>query len=77
LEEGYLLSGIYRHSECVEGEALSHDYTTGGYFARPPGAINGGPEALATSTAIWYLRKIGKGDSRPVPACVAPEPAPN
>ncbi len=70
-EEGYLLSGNYRHSECVDGEVLTEDYTAGGYFARPPGAVNGGPEAMASSSAVWYLRRSGKGTDESVSACVA------
>lgn len=72
--EGYLLSGIYRHSECVNGEALTYDYTPGGYFARPPGAVNGGPDAVATSSAIWYLRRMGKSTVETVPSCVTAVP---
>ena len=73
-EEGYLLSGNYRHSECVEGRALTHDYLPGGYFARPAGAVHGGPEAVATSSSIWYLRRMGKGVIQSVPACIATPP---
>ncbi len=72
-EEGYLLSGNYRHSECVDGEVLTHDYLPGGYFARPAGAVHGGPEAVATSSSVWYLRRMGKGAVQSVPACT-PEP---
>ncbi len=71
VEEGYLVSGNYRHSECVNGEVLTDDYGPGGYFHRPPGAVNGGPDAAATSSAIWYLRRTGKGSIESVPACVA------
>jgi len=73
-EEGYLLSGTYRHSECVSGEVVSQDYLPGGYFARPAGAIHGGPEAHATSSSIWFLRRMGKGIIQSVPACVAAAP---
>jgi hypothetical protein len=72
--EGYLLSGLYRHSECVNGEVVSHDYTPGGYFLRPPGAVNGGPDAVATSSAIWYLRSIGKSAAQTVAACTISDP---
>ena len=68
-EEGYLLSGNYRHSECVDGEVLTHDYMPGGFFSRPPGAVHGGPEAAAMSSAVWYLRRIGQGAVQSVPAC--------
>jgi quercetin dioxygenase-like cupin family protein len=73
-EEGYLLSGMHRHSECVEGEVATHDYMPGGYFARPPGAIHGGPEAKATATSVWYLRRMAKGAVRAVPACAPLSP---
>jgi len=74
--EGYLLTGSYRHSECVNGESATFDYAPSGYFVRPAGAINAGPEAAAWSTAIWYLRSIGKSDvqTQIVSACIA-EPA--
>ena len=68
-EEGYLLSGSYRHSECVDGEVLTDDYLPGGYFARPAGAVHGGPEAHATSSSVWFLRRMGKGAIQSVPAC--------
>ena len=73
-EEGYLLSGNYRHSECVDGEALTYDYLPGGYFARPPGAIHGGPEAMAVSSSVWYLRRMGKGTVQSVPDCTVAAP---
>lgn len=75
VEEGYLLSGTYRHSECVNGEVATHDYVAGGYFARPPGAIHGGPEAMATSSSVWYLRRIGKGKVQALPDCVVLPPS--
>lgn len=71
-EEGYLLSGNYRHSECVDGEVITFDYQPGGYFARPGGAVHGGPEASAISSSVWYLRRMGKGEVQSVPACTAP-----
>jgi quercetin dioxygenase-like cupin family protein len=74
VEEGYLLSGDYRHSECINGEVATGDYAPGGYFQRPPGAVNGGPEAAATSSAIWFLRRMGKGTVESLPACVAEVP---
>ncbi len=74
VEEGYLLSGNYRHSECVNGEVATGDYAPGGYFQRPPGAVNGGPEAAAASSAIWFLRRMAKGTVESVAACVAELP---
>ncbi len=73
-EEGYLLSGSYRHSECVDGEVLTYDYLPGGYFARPAGAIHGGPEAVATSSSVWYLREMSRGVIQSVPGCTATVP---
>lgn len=73
-EEGYLVSGTYRHSECVGGEVATHEYVPGGYFARPPGAIHGGPEAMAITSSVWYLRRTGKGVVQAVPACGAVTP---
>jgi Domain of unknown function (DUF4437) len=69
-EEGYLLSGNYRHSECVNGEVLTHDYLPGGYFARPGGAVHGGPESMAITSSIWYLRRMGESAVKSVPDCV-------
>ncbi len=74
VEEGYLLSGGYRHSECINGEVATGDYAPGGYFQRPSGAVNGGPEAAAMSSAIWFLRRMGKGAVESLPACVAEVP---
>lgn len=73
-EEGYMLSGNYSHSECVDGEVLTHSYLPGGYFARPGGAVHGGPESVATSSTVWYLRRMGKGAVQSVPACTAEAP---
>ncbi|MFQ6006398.1 MAG: hypothetical protein ACE5OQ_12945 [Woeseia sp.] len=71
VEEGYLLSGDYRHSECVNGEVVTDDYSPGGYFHRPPGAVNGGPEASAVTAAVWLLRRMRKGAVEYVSACVS------
>lgn len=68
--EGYLLQGIYQHSECVLGEIQTGEYLAGGYFYRPGGAINGGPESKATSETTWLLREAGAGRHQTVPACV-------
>ena len=55
-QEGILLSGQYRHSECggegiVRGEYLEH-----GYFLRPPASVNGGPESVAVQSSVWLMR---------------------
>ncbi|MBT8081859.1 MAG: DUF4437 domain-containing protein [Gammaproteobacteria bacterium] len=57
VREGYLVAGAYRHSECVNGAAATDAYLPGGYFHRPAGAINGGPQAGAQSMTIWLLRE--------------------
>jgi hypothetical protein len=57
LREGYLVSGDYQHSECVAGEVLTGQYTPGGYFYRPAGAVNGGSSSGGSTDAIWFLRE--------------------
>jgi hypothetical protein len=71
--EGYLVSGNYRDSECVDGQAIAGSYTDGGYFLRPADAISGGPQAVSTGTSIWFLRALGAGERKIVAACVARE----
>ena len=70
LREGYLLAGSYQHSECVLGEVHTWQYERGGYFYRPAGTINGGPESSAVSEATWLLRETSAGERRTVPDCV-------
>jgi len=70
LREGYLVSGNYQHSECVQGEALTWQYTKGGYFYRPADAVNGGPLSGGESPAIWFLRETEGGENEIVPGCV-------
>jgi hypothetical protein len=67
--EGYLISGTYRHSECVAGKSLTAAYSTGGYFLRPAGAVNGGGESMSTGTSIWFLRTLSRGERKIVNAC--------
>lgn len=67
--EGYLMSGQYRHSECVGGEAQTETYNSGGYFLRPPGVFNGGPDARALSESIWILRERTAGSETTTDAC--------
>lgn len=55
-QEGFLVSGHYQHSECVEGVPSPGEYFAGGYFLRPAAAINGGPDANAVETSIWFMR---------------------
>ena len=69
IREGYLASGEYQHSECVAGEIRTWTYLPGGYFLRPPGAINGGPEAKAITESVWVLRERSAGAERTVEMC--------
>ena len=69
--EGYLLSGGYRDSECVAGEPVTADYAPGGYFFRPPGATNGGPEAGTEAGAIWFMRVTEEETLQNLSACGA------
>lgn len=69
--EGFLLSGQYRHGECVGGEVAVGEYAPGGYFLRPAGVIHGGPDAGAVEASVWYLRRADPGDDQPVAGCAA------
>jgi hypothetical protein len=55
-KEGYLVSGTYRTSECLQGEAVTEDYLPGGYFYRPAGAVHGGTEEKSSGESIWFMR---------------------
>ena len=55
-QEGFLLSGQYRHSECALHGIVRGEYFEGGYFLRPAEAVNGGPESVAMQTSIWLMR---------------------
>jgi hypothetical protein len=67
--EGFLLSGDYRHSECVNGKAIDGEYTPGGYFERPAGIINGGPEAGSNEGAVWLIRTLTRATVTSVNGC--------
>lgn len=69
IREGYLASGQYQHSECVLGEVHTSIYTPGGYFYRPAGAVNGGPDARALTESVWVLRERFGGAERLADAC--------
>lgn len=69
MREGYLVSGQYQNSECLQGEPQTWEYLPGGYFRRPPGAVNGGPEAIAIQTSVWFLRELSHGVETTVPTC--------
>ncbi len=75
IREGYLLHGSYTHSECVDGEVHTWQYQQGGYFYRPAGTINGGPDASASTQSTWLLRETTRGEHAQVPACVVVEPS--
>jgi hypothetical protein len=68
-EEGFLLSGDYRHSECLDGKAITGQYTPGGYFERPAGVVNGGPLAGSSEGAIWFLRTNSRAKITIVDEC--------
>ena len=74
LREGFLVSGRYRHAECVEGEPVSGTYVTGGYFYRPPDTVNGGPMAGAETEAVWLLRETEHAVHTMPEACVPASP---
>ena len=71
--EGYLVSGRYRHSECVAGQAVTWVYEAGGYFYRPAGVVNGGPQAGADTDAVWLLREPGAALHDAAAGCPQPE----
>ena len=73
-EEGFLLEGSYQHSECVEGEELTDIYTPGGFYNRPPGAINGSPLSGGVGTAVWLVRTRSFAETVVVGECATPEP---
>lgn len=56
VQEGYMISGHYQHNECGDVGIVQGEYSAGGYFLRPAGAINGGPNAIAVETAVWVMR---------------------
>ncbi len=67
--EGYLVAGQYRGSECFLGHAHVGLYLPGGYFFRPPGAVHGGPQAMAVSESVWLLRELSAGTVSVDDAC--------
>ena len=73
VREGYLVSGTYRHSECVAGEVVTEVYNPGGYFYRPANAVNGGPASQAVTDSVWLLREAGEAVHAPADGCVPPE----
>ncbi len=69
--EGFLLSGDYRESACVAGEAVTGDYGPAGYFRRPAGAVTGGPETGSETGAEWLVREPAPGAFTSYDACPA------
>ena len=70
--EGYLVSGNYQHSECLDGEELTGQYAPGGYFQRPAGVVNGGPLSGSPTGAVWFLREPQGGTHEIQGGCTAP-----
>jgi len=73
-EEGYLLEGSYRHSECVDGKVISARYSAGGYYYRPAGVINGSLSSDGDAAAVWLVRRLRHGTTTVVDACEAAKP---
>lgn len=69
--EGYLVTGQYQDSECVDGEPYTEIYMAGGYFNRPADAVNGGPAASALSESIWLLRESAAATTSILATCSA------
>lgn len=74
VREGYLVDGDFRQSECVLGKALTGEYSAGGYFYRPGGAVYGGPESGAVTEATWLLRESTGGEISYHDACPSQSP---
>ena len=68
-EEGFLLEGGYRDSECVDGRPYTERYAPGGYYYRPPEAVHGGPGSGADGNAVWFVRTLARATVITVPAC--------
>jgi len=67
--EGFLLSGGYRHSECINGKVITGDYSPGGYFERPAGVVNAGPEAASSDGAVWLMRTTKRAEITLLDSC--------
>jgi hypothetical protein len=74
IREGYLVKGNQQYAECINGKTELWQYMPGGYFYRPANTINGGPESLALTEAIWVMRETSKGDVTTWPSCVVQPP---
>jgi hypothetical protein len=69
--EGYLASGRYQETECIDGKKRTWTYARGGYFLRPARAVSGGPESGAMTESVWVLRERAAGIENTQPACGA------
>lgn len=74
--EGYLVSGVYQHSECVSGTVHTAEYLPGGYYFRPADVVNGGPLSIAVTESVWLLRRAAGGETTTVLDCTAQQAAP-
>ena len=74
VREGFMYSGQYQDSECLNGEAQTGHYLPGGYFLRPPEVWSGGPEAIATTESTWFLREQSTGEAQTADECVYTPP---
>jgi len=70
IREGFLASGQFQNSECVNGESHTWIYSEGGYFYRPGNTLSGGPEARAISESIWLLRETMASSEKTADGCV-------
>ncbi|RMF96131.1 MAG: hypothetical protein D6727_09100, partial [Gammaproteobacteria bacterium] len=55
-EEGFLISGGFRLSECLADGPVHGRYDPGGYFYRPAGIPHGGPDSGTDGEALFLLR---------------------
>jgi hypothetical protein len=69
LREGYLVTGRFAESECVEGKVLTWSYAKDGYFYRPAGAVHGGPESGGDVDVTWFLRETEEGTNSIETSC--------
>jgi len=74
VEEGYLLEGDYRLSECLPAGQQDGDYLPGGYFWRPAGLVHGGPASGTDGGAVWLMRSTGAPRVTVHDACEPPTP---